>query len=471
MNSHVVFFATLSLALSGSARAEDASLQRLLDEAAAANPEVGQARAAVEAERARVPQAGALPDPSLTLGIQNDGFTHFSVGTKETSFFNIMLTQPLFWPGKRGLREQVAALEQHRSEARLGRALLELEGRVRRAYVGLLLARGQLELLTEQQQLWVQAEHTARARYEAGQVPQSDLLRAQLELARLQQQDWALGAALSTSLAGLNRLRARPLDQPFPTESRLADAADPPVLVEADAQADAEQRSPELQLSVLGVEQAVSRLELARKERLPDFAVTAAVMPRGPIEPMWQLGISIGLPIFSGSKQGRAVEESEKRQLGEVKGAEALKQILALRTRERQTTLVALNRVNQHYRSQILILSAAAARSTLSQYEVGRVPFASALEALAGYLADRGSYLGSVADAQLIAIAQKEVSLDPTPWIGGGGGGGGGGPAGAMSGGNTAARASASPAGSSRTGADSSSPSSSSSSPGSSKGM
>lgn len=441
MVHHFIVVVALAVALSGRARAQDAVLRELLDQAAAASPEVAQARAAVEAERARIPQAGALPDPSLSLGIQNDGFRRINIGTMDTSFFNIQLTQPLYWPGKRGLREEVATLEGRRSEARLGRAVLDLEGRVRRAYLGLLLVRGQSDLLTEQAQLWVQAEHTARARYEAGQVPQSDLLRAQLEQARLQQRTWALDAELSTRLAELNRLRARPLDQPVQTPARLAEVPDPAVLAEADAQKDAEERSPEILLSRLGVEQAGRRLDLARKERLPDFAVTAAIMPRGGLEPMWQLGISVGLPIFSGRKQNRAVDEGEQRQIGEAQGAEALRQVLRLRTRERLTTLSALNRSNQQYRSQILVLSAAAARSTLSQYEVGRVPFASALEALAGYVGDRVTYLSSVADAQLVAIAQKEVSLDPTPSIGGGS------QAGAMPGASAAASTSAAAAG------------------------
>ena len=412
----------LAEALSSSASAQDAVLQNLLDDAAAANPEVAQARAAVEAESARIPQAGALPDPSLSLGIQNDGFRRINIGTMDTSFFSIQLTQPLFWPGKRGLREDVATLEKRRSEARLGRAMLDLEARVRRAYLGLLLVRSQIDLLAEQEQLWLQAEQTARARYEAGQVPQSDLLRAQLERARLQQRRWALDAELSTRLAEPNRLRARPLDEPVQTSARLADTPDPAALAEAAAQQDALDRSPEILLSTLGVEQAGRRLELARKEKLPDFAVSAAIMPRGGLEPMWQVGFSIGLPIFAGRKQNRAVDESAQRQVGEAQGAEALRQILRLRTHERLTTLVALNRTNQQYRSQILILSAAAARSTLSQYEVGRVPFASALEALSGYITDRTSYLGSIADAQLVAIAEKEVSLEPTPSIGGGGG-------------------------------------------------
>ena len=435
-------FALALFGLSGAARAEDVALQKLLDEAAAASPEVAQSRAAVEAESARIPQAGALPDPSLGLGLQNDGFTRFNVGKMETSFFSIQLTQPLVWPGKRGLREDIATLEKRRSQARLGRAELDLEGRVRRGYLALLLVRGQLDLLAEQDALWLQAESTARARYESGQVPQSDLLRAQLERARLEQRRWALDAELSTRLAELNRVRARPLDQPIPTSARLADLPDPTVLAEADAQQDAEGRSPELSLSLLGVDEASRRVELARKEKLPDYAVTAAVMPRGELEPMWQVGVSVGLPLFAGRKQNQAIEENEQRRIGEAHGAETLKQVLRLRTRERITTLLALNRTNQQYRSQVLVLSAASARSTLSQYEVGRVPFASALEALAGYVGDRVSYLGSIADAQLIAIAQREVSLDATPSIGGGS------PAGAMSGGSAGASSAAAIAGS-----------------------
>ena len=265
----------------------------------------------------------------------------------------------------------------------------------------------------------MQAEQTARSRYEAGQVPQSDLLRAQLEKARLPQRKWGLEAETATRLAGLNRLRARPLDQNVPTPARLADVPDAAVLPESDAQKDAEARSPEVLLSALGLEQAGRRVDLARRERFPDFAVTAGVMPRGSLEPMWQVGVTIGLPIFAGRKQARAVDENEQRRIAEAQGTEAIHQILRLRTRERFSTLVALNRTNKQYRDQILVLSAAAARSTLSQYEVGRTPFAAVLEALSGYIADRTSYLGSIADAQLVAIAQQEVSLDPVPSISG----------------------------------------------------
>ena len=241
-------FVAIALALANAtssplAPAEDAALTGLLEQAAAANPEVAQARAAVQLERARIPQAGALPDPSLTLGIQNDGFRRINVGTMETSFLNIMVTQPLYWPGKRGLREQVAQLDARRAEARLARAALDLEARVRRGWLGLLLARGQLDLLAEQERLWTQAEGTARSRYETGQAPQADLLRAQLERARLQSRRWALESGAEVRLAELNRLRVRPLDEPIASAARLAGLPDPELAPEAEVVQDAEARS------------------------------------------------------------------------------------------------------------------------------------------------------------------------------------------------------------------------------------
>jgi cobalt-zinc-cadmium efflux system outer membrane protein len=59
------------------------------------------------------------------------------------------------------------------------------------------------------------------------------------------------------------------------------------------------------------------------------------------------------------------------------------------------------------------VQSRATADSTLAQYRVGKVTFASVLEANAGYIGDEEGFLGSVADAQRLAIGAAEVSLDP----------------------------------------------------------
>jgi hypothetical protein len=86
--------------------------------------------------------------------------------------------------------------------------------------------------------------------------------------------------------------------------------------------------------------------------------------------------------------------------------------------------LTALLQTNRLYRSGVLIQSEATVSSAMAQYKVGKVPFASVLEALSGYLTDLVGYYESVAAAQRIDIAQHEISLDPVsgPAVGGVGG-------------------------------------------------
>lgn len=390
----------------------DPLLESFLREALEKRPEIQQAQATARAERERVTQAGALPDPTLTLGIQNDGFQGIQVGKMETSFYQAMITQPLYWPGKRGLRTEVASRQAQAAEAQLLRVALTVDADVRRAYLDLLLVRDQLRLLARQESLWDQSEGIAKARYQVGAGPQADLLRAQLERTRQRQQRLALEAQERTRLQELNRLRGRALSEPIETGLSVADLPEPAVPPVAEALADAEARSPELLLARLQAEQADKRVELASRERYPDLAVSAGVMPRGALDPMWTLSVSVGLPVWSGRKQGPAAAESRARREADGQAALAVQQLLRLRTEERLALLEAARQTNQLYRGGLLVQSQGAADSTMSQYRVGRVTFASVLEALNGHVADHASYLDSLAQAQRLAIAQWELSLE-----------------------------------------------------------
>jgi outer membrane protein TolC len=425
MRAAVLVVSLVSLAAAGgSARAQagadlgslpaDPVLERLLREARAALPELREARARARAERERVPQAEALPDPVLSLGIQNDGFSRIEIGNMETSYFSIGLSQALPWPGKRGLRARAAQLGASQAAESANRVELAVEAAVRRGYLDLLLARDRLALLARLADLWRQSESLARSRYEVGNAPQSDILRAQLERARLEQRRLALEAEARVRVQALNRLRDRPLDEPIATRASVRDLADP-AAPPLDAEiADAEARSPELRAARLAIRRAEAQVDLARKDRLPDFGVSAAVMPRGGLEPMWQVGVSLNLPFLWGRGPRRAAIAAAESSAGaDQRAAEAIAQVLRERIGERRAALAALGATLRVFREGLLVQSRATVDSTLAQYRVGRVTFASVLEAMAGYLADEEAYLQSLVEAQRIAIARAEVSLDP----------------------------------------------------------
>ncbi|HLP29754.1 MAG TPA: TolC family protein [Geothrix sp.] len=397
-------------------QAADPVLAALLRDALAGHPDLQKADAAVRMDQERIPQAGVLPDPTLSLGLQNDGFKRLEVGRMETSFYSVAFTQPLPWPGKRGLRREVAALGVDQSSAARTRVQMGLEADVRRGYTALLLVRGQQRLLAQQAVFLEQAESLARTRYEVGQGSQGDLLRAQLERTRLQLAAWSLEAEERTALATLNRLRQHDPADPIPTTAELADLPEPEALT-ADQ---VEGRSPELAGARAGVRQTEKLLDLARLDRRPDFAVTAGLMPRGGLDPMWQVGVSISLPIYGRHKQQRAVAEHEHHRQGQGAEVASVQTLLRQRTEERTLQIQALRRTRDLYQGGLLVQSEANFKAVLAQYEAGRAPFLGALEALNGWVGDQGAYLQTLAQLQAQHIALREAGLAPAPSITGG---------------------------------------------------
>jgi outer membrane protein TolC len=390
----------------------DPLLGTLIEQSLAARPELAQARAEVKAERERVPQIGALPDPTLQLGVQNDSFTSWEVGKMETSFYSVMASQTFPWPGKLRLRGELAELNAEQAVQNFARARLSTEAEVRRAYLNLVLARDRLVLLERLESIWQKSTSIARSRYETGQGAQSDLLRAQLELNRIRQRRWAMQAGLASEVQTLNRLRGHPLGEPIETTVHLVDLPVPMLRDPAALAQEAMDRSPELAAARLSVNQSEKSVSLAGKSYFPDVTVSVGVMPRGGGFPvMWLATVGAPLPIFAGSKQSRAVAENEARVLASQKNAEELEQVLRLRAEQRRTALGTALETIALYQDGLLVQSQATTDSTLAQYEVGKVTFASVLEANAGLVADEDGYLQALAQAHRLEIERAEVSL------------------------------------------------------------
>ena len=396
--------------------AEDPLLQTLLGQALAQNPELAKAEALVQADQERIPQARALPDPSLSLGLQNDGFRQLQIGKMETSYYQVMLTQPLPWPGKRGLRTELARLGVQASRSVSDRTRLSLVANLKRAYFGLLLVRGQLELLDQQALLWQRAGEISKVRYQVGQGSQADLLRAQLEQNRLRQARIGLHADERVLLGNLNRLRGVSPDTPTPSSTRITELS-PELSPEAVWTARAEQESPELRSARIGMQQAEQSLAIAQRDRYPDFAMSAGIMPRGSFDPMWTASVAISLPIWSRQKQHKAVAEQEYRRRAQGSESASVKQLLAQRIQERAAQSEAALDSLRLYREGLLVQSEASFQASLAQYEAGRSPFLSVLEALNGWIADRGGYLQALAQALAVQVAQEEFNLAGTPAI------------------------------------------------------
>lgn len=404
---------TLSGAAKGSAEdlLPDGSLAALIEEALDERPELAQARADAQVARERVPQVEALPDPALQVGVQNDSFDKWQVGKAETSWVFFLASQTFPFPGKLGLRGEIAQAEVRQRVLSVERARLSTIADVRRAYVAMQLARARLQLLGQLTALIEQAFAVSQSRYESGDGLQSDVLRSRLELARLKQQRYVLETEERIQEQALNRLRGKPLDQHIEGARPFAQLGFPPEPSEIASIVRFHEESPEYLGALTNVVRSERTKSLAMRSYFPDLSVGAGVMLRGRLEPMWTVALAVPLPVFAGVKQARAVAEGEAMIASANKGVEAMDQLFALRSRQRLESWNALRKIWDSYQESILRDAEATAESTLTQYRVGKVPFASVLEANSAAIGAVDASFGLLADAWGLDIAQDELSF------------------------------------------------------------
>jgi outer membrane protein TolC len=390
--------------------AADPVLDALVAEALQRNPDLLALQETVQAARARPEQARALRDPMLSVVYTNDGWSP-SLGTQPMTTLAIVGSQELPYSGKRGLRGDIAAREADQAEQLLERARLGVVAAVKRAYAGLVLSRELLDLVREQEQVWKEIEGVARARYAVGQGVQPDVLRVQVEVTRVEQLATEQQAETEIRVAELNRLLGRPATSPVETSARLALR---PIAEGLDGSLERLRRvSPELKSAAVGQERACLLAALASKEFKPDFSVQAGYMNRGGLDPMWQAGVGVTLPLYRKRlSSGQAEAEAQVRASALL--AESVGLQLRFRTQERQAQLEATQKITRLYGQGIIPQDRMSVDAAVANYQTGKVPFIAVLEALTTLYNDRATHLGLLANHERIRASLEEASLEET---------------------------------------------------------
>ena len=387
---------------------DDPLLSALVAEALERNPDWRAAEEALAAARARPDQARGLPDPMLALTYANDGWSP-TLGSREMTTLGLMWSQELPFPGKRRLRGALAGRDVERAAQQLERARRSLAAAVARAYHGLGEARVLLSLTREQAGIWREIEGVARARYAVGQGVQQDVLRVQVELTRIGQIEAEQEAEAAIRQAELNRLLDRDAD------AAVEAVAAPAVRPVGEAAAAVIERlsgaSPELHGARLAVEQDELGVALARKDLSPDFVVQAGYMNRGSLDPMWQAGVGVRLPLYRRRLQG-AVAEAEAQARAARSRVRSVELLLRYRTQQRLARLAAAERSVELYEKGIVPQNRMSVEAALASYQAGKVPFVAVLEALVTLYGDRSTLVTLRARHARLRASLEEAGLD-----------------------------------------------------------
>lgn len=356
---------------------EHLTLAEVYELARERNPMIRAAGARADALETREASAGLPPDPTLQVGVMNFSLWDFGTGMPNSMAPSIQAMQRLPFPGKLGLAEEIAEQSTAMARAGAGEQWWEVRSMAARAFYGIYEVDRKLEVMRETLGLLRDFQQVARSMYSAGTGRQSDVLRANVEVARMDAEIERMVAMRRVAAARLNAVLNRPAETPVPRAVLPALPAEWPDA--ATLRSWAEETRPMLERSRTGVEQATTRQALARKQIWPDFSIGVQYGQRDAgalgTARMGSAMIGFSVPIFAGSRQLRMRDEAAAMEaMAEAELVAARSQVDAS-LGELQAELERSRTLLELYRTEVLPQANANVESSFSSYRVGAVDF------------------------------------------------------------------------------------------------
>jgi outer membrane protein TolC len=378
---------------------EDSGLGDYLAYAALHNPGLEAAFNRWKAALERVPQVRALPDPQFTY--------RYFVEEAETRVgaqrYGFGIAQTFPWLGKLELRGyealEAADAERHRYNA----MKLRLFYQVKEAYYEYYYLWRAIDIVKQNISLLKNTEEVLRTRYKAGAAGHPEVVRAQVELGRLDDRLRTLTdlrePIVAQLNAAMNRAPAAALPWPKAIEEQHVSVSDEELLVWL------KHANPQVQALSFEIDRARRQIELARKEYFPDIMVEVDYT---------DVIASVNLPIWQ-DKLAAGVREARHRHLTAVyQKADAVNTLSAELKLAAYRFRDADRRIDL-YRDTLLPKAAESIKATDAAFRAGKASFTDLIDAERILLEFQLAYERALVDkaqslAEMEMLAGKEIA-------------------------------------------------------------
>jgi outer membrane protein TolC len=357
-------------------------LSELVREVQGRNQSLQALLAAWGAAAQRYPQVIALDDPMFQAMVAP---ASFAPSSNVQSSYIVGVSQKFPWAGKRETRGELALWNAVAASLDYDEAQLRLAEAARLAYYDYYFVFRQREVNDAGQAAVQSFRDTAKSKFEANQVPQQDLLQADVELAQLEQRRVEIDQAQQVATARINTLLHREPQLPLPPPLARLDVSGSVPDVDVLREQAVEKRPDLAALSArLNAEQNAWRLACA--EYYPDFEIM------GKYDTFWtdpeqraQIAMNVNVPINQGRRQA-AVHEAMFR-VSKMQ-AEYNQQVDTVRSEVQiaHARLAASRRTAELYAGKLLPASQANVAAATSGYEAGTVDFLRLVQAQREYI-------------------------------------------------------------------------------------
>ncbi len=380
-NVYALFF--FVLILTGSVLAQSATdtlrLSDLLQELQEENPRVKALLHQWKAQEAAVAPAGALPDPQIGINFLNLPVNSFAFDQEAMTGKQISFMQYFPFPGKLGLKENIARDDAQIAHEQYQEGLNQLRMLVKQTYYDIYYIDKAIEITQKNADILVQFIKIAETKYTVGRGLQQDVLRAQVEHSRMTDKIISLQNRREVLLARLNYLLSRPPASPVWQTARLTELPFPLKL--EDLRELAVANRPLLKAWRFRVEKQQKAVRLAKKEYLPDFKVAVAYTQRDALRTGGK-GVdfisglfTIKVPLYFWKKQRKVVEQRQYQQISAQQEYENLRNQVLSEVESTWSTLEKSWQLIDLYRTGIIPQATQSLNSAIAGYQTDKVDF------------------------------------------------------------------------------------------------
>jgi outer membrane protein TolC len=359
-------------------------LPSLIAEALENNPEIQAAYQEREAAQQRVSPAEALDDPMLEAGVINAPLASSPFNREDMTMKMIGLSQRLPFPGKRGLRKDVAAKDAEAIEQGYHETVNRVVHDLKTAYFDLGLTLEMIKLVEKNKQTLERFLRIAEERYKVGQGSQADVLKAQTQASRMLDRLLVLAREQPVLEAELIRTLGRNTkgEIPIPMPLQIQEV---PLNLETLQQEALTQRPQLLALQSL-IARNEKSVDLARRAYYPDFDVRLSYGQRDNMmdgtrrDDMVSMTVAVNLPVWRGNKIEPRIMESQAMRDQTISLYQAQSNEVTARLRQQIAIAEQSLKSVKLYQTAILPQAKLTVESALAAYQVNRVDFLTLLD-------------------------------------------------------------------------------------------
>jgi len=389
-------------------------LDDLITEAFENNSQVKAAYEEWKGSLEQISQAKGLPDPMLS-------FAHFgqNIETRLGPQRNkISLSQRIPFFGKLSLKEKIAQENSSIFKVQHAKVAADVVLQVKEAFFSLYWFEKAIGLRQEEKEVLGRLARIAQKKYETGRSSQQDVLKAHLEISRLDEMILTLEQGKKAIETRLNALLNRPASSPFGEVGDIGErhlALGLPEVYKL-----AIEGRPELKQAQHLVIKNEKSIELAKKNNWPDFTLmfeyfdigSGATSHPDDGRNAWAGGIGFTIPLWRG-KYNAAEAEAAVRLTASQKRFEDMRNDTVARVNEYYQEIKTFEDQLSLYEHSLIPQAEQALKASEVGYLSGKVDFLDLLESERMVLQIRTGYFKSLSDSRKsLARLERLVGQD-----------------------------------------------------------